>query len=270
MFYARRVTQRELAASAAAFIADKTGIAKHDIAIVLGSGWAPAAELFGKVLCEIPYSDIPGFGAAGVSGHSGVARSIDLENGKHALVFLGRTHFYEGKGVDAVVHGVRTAAAAGATKLILTNACGGLQPHWKPGTPVLISDHINFTGQTPLSGATFVDLTEVYSKRLREMCQEIDSSLEEGIYVGFTGPQYETPAEIEMVRRWGGTLVGMSTVLEAIAAREAQLEVLGISLVTNLAAGMSGEPLNHQEVLAAGRAAAERMGNLLAQVMRAM
>lgn len=264
------MSQRELAAAAASFIKERTGIEQHEIAIVLGSGWAPAAELFGKVTTEIPYADIPGFGAAGVSGHSGVARSIDLENGKNALVFLGRTHFYEGKGVDAVVHGVRTAAAVGAKQLILTNACGGLRPHWKPGTPVLISDHINFTGQTPLQGATFVDLTEVYSKRLRAMCQQIDPSLEEGIYVGFTGPQYETPAEIEMCRRWGGTLVGMSTVLEAIAAREAGLEILGLSLVTNLAAGMSGEPLNHQEVLAAGRAAAERMGNLLAQAMRAM
>jgi purine-nucleoside phosphorylase len=264
------VNPQELAANAAAHIASVSGVDHHDIAIVLGSGWAPAAELFGKVRCEIPYEEIPGFGAAGVSGHSGVARSIDLENGKNVLVFLGRTHFYEGKGVAAVVHGVRVAAAAGAKQLILTNACGGLMPHWKPGTPVLISDHINFTGQTPLVGANFVDVTEVYSKRLRAMCHEIDPSLEEGIYVGFTGPQYETPAEIEMVRRWGGTLVGMSTVLEAIAAREAGLEILGLSLVTNLAAGMSGEPLNHQEVLAAGRAAATRMGTLLAQVMRAI
>ena len=264
------MSAKQLAAEAAAFIAKESSIPQHDIAIVLGSGWSPAAEFFGNVTCEIPYQDIAGFGAAGVTGHSGVARSIDLGNGKHALVFLGRTHFYEGKGVDAVVHAVRTAAAAGVKSIVLTNACGGLQPHWKPGTPVLISDQINFTGQSPLSGATFVDLTEIYSKRLRMMCKEIDSTLEEGIYVGFTGPQYETPAEIEMVRRWGGSLVGMSTVLEAIAAREAGLEVLGLSLVTNLAAGMSGEPLNHQEVVAAGKAAAERMGTLLAKVMRAM
>ena len=264
------MTPFDLAAEAAATIAQRTGVASHDVAIVLGSGWTPAAELFGDIACEIPFTDIPGFSAPGVAGHGGAVRSIDLGDGRRALVLLGRTHFYEGRGVDPVVHGVRTAAACGARAIVLTNACGGLQPHWKPGTPVLISDHINFTGQTPLRGATFVDLTEVYSKRMRALCTAIDPTLEEGIYVGFTGPQYETPAEIEMVRRWGGTLVGMSTVLEAIAAREAKLEVLGVSLVTNLAAGMSGEPLDHAEVLEAGRAAATRMGTLLAQVLRAV
>ena len=258
----------ELAHEAASVIRQQTGVDHHDVAIVLGSGWTPAAELFGTVVTEVPFSDIPGFTAPGVSGHAGVARSIELGDGKRALVLLGRTHFYEGLGVDRVVHGVRTAAAAGVRALVLTNACGGLNPEWAPGTPVLISDHINFTGQTPLHGANFVDLTDVYSPRLRQLCREIDPTLAEGVYVGFTGPQYETPAEIEMVRRWGGTLVGMSTVLEAIAAREAKLEVLGVSLVTNLAAGMSGEPLDHAEVLAAGRAAAERMGTLLHRVLR--
>ena len=264
------MTAFDLAAQAAAFIAESTGTAHHDVAIVLGSGWTPAAELFGPVLHEIAFADIPGFSAPGVSGHGGSVRSLDLGAGKRGLVFLGRTHFYEGRGVEPVVHGVRTAAACGVKTLVLTNACGGLQPHWQPGTPVLISDHINFTGQTPLVGAKFVDLTNVYSPRLRALCQQIDPSLEEGVYVGFAGPQYETPAEIEMVRRWGASLVGMSTVLEAIAAREAGLEVLGVSLVTNLAAGMSGQPLDHAEVLAAGKAAAERMGTLLSQVLRAV
>ena len=258
----------ELAAAAAKQINEMAGVDRHDVALVLGSGWLPAAAHFGETVVEIPYTELAGFTAPGVAGHGGAARSVDLDDGRRALVLLGRTHFYEGRGVAAVVHGVRTAAAAGARAMVLTNACGGLNPAWRPGTPVLISDHINFTGQTPLEGANFLDITEVYSKRLRQLCQEIDPSLEEGVYVGFTGPQYETPAEIEMVRRWGGTLVGMSTVLEALAAREAKLEVLGVSLVTNLAAGMSGEPLDHAEVLAAGQAAADRMGTLLAQVLR--
>jgi purine-nucleoside phosphorylase len=132
---------------------------------------------------------------------------------------------------------------------------------------VLISDHSNLTGRSPIIGANFVDLTDLYSARLREICREIDPSLDEGVYVQFPGPHYETPAEIGMVRAIGGHLAGMSTTLEAIAAREAGMEILGISLVTNLAAGMSGEPLDHAEVLDAGRAAATRMGELLTRVV---
>ena len=136
-----------------------------------------------------------------------------------------------------------------------------------PGTPVLIKDHINLTGTSPIVGANFVDLTDLYCPRLRELCQEVDPSLDEGVYVQFPGPHYETPAEIGMVRAIGGDLVGMSTTLEAIAAREAGMEILGISLVTNLAAGISGEPLNHEEVLEAGNAAASRMGELLGSIV---
>ena len=171
---------------------------------------------------------------------------------------------------EAVVHGVRTAAAAGCSTIILTNGCGGLDPTWSPGTPVLIRDHLNLFGVTPLRGATFIDLTDLYSARLRAIAREIDPSLDEGVYAQFLGPQYETPAEIAMVRAMGGTLVGMSTVQEAIAAREAGMEILGVSLVTNLAAGMTGQPLSHEEVLAAGQAAASRMGGLLAQVVRSI
>ena len=150
---------------------------------------------------------------------------------------------------------------------MLTNGCGGLKPTWTPGTPVLISDHINLTGQSPIVGANFVDLTDLYSPRLRELCRSVDPSLDEGVYVQFPGPHYETPAEVRMAGILGGSLVGMSTTLEAIAAREAGMEVLGISLVTNLAAGISDQPLNHEEVLEAGRAAASRMGSLLGQVV---
>jgi purine-nucleoside phosphorylase len=256
----------ELAEQAARTIADKTGVESHDLALVLGSGWLPAADLLGETVAEIDAAEVPGFAKAAVAGHSGKIRSVRTGD-KHALVFLSRTHYYEGKGVAAVVHGVRTAAKAGARTMVLTNGCGGLDTSWSPGTPVLISDHINLTGQSPLVGANFVDLTDLYSSRLRGVCKEVDPTLDEGVYVQFTGPHYETPAEVRMAGIMGGSLVGMSTALEAIAAREAGMEILGISLVTNLAAGISDAPLNHEEVLEAGRAAAERMGGLLAQIV---
>jgi purine-nucleoside phosphorylase len=257
---------KQLAQDAAEKLADLTGVRRHDLALVLGSGWLPAVDALGEATAEIETTDLPGFHAAGVAGHSGKVRSI-RSGGKDLLVFLSRTHYYERKGVAAVVHPVRTAAAAGCSTIVLTNGCGGLKESWPPGTPVLISDHINLTATSPLEGATFVDLTDLYSRRLRDLCREIDPSLDEGVYVQFPGPHYETPAEIGMARAIGGDLVGMSTTLEAIAAREAGMEVLGISLVTNLAAGISGEPLDHQEVLEAGRDAASRMGGLLSQVV---
>ena len=247
-------------------IASLSRVPKHDIAIVLGSGWVPAAEKIGSQLAEFSVSEIPHFSEPAVAGHAGKIRSVDI-NGKKVLIFLGRTHFYEGRGVDAVTHTVRTAAAAGCTTMILTNGCGGLNPEWSPGTPVLIKDQINFTGNSPLHGAHFVDLTDLYSSRLRALCHEVEPTLPEGVYVQFPGPMYETPAEITMVRNMGGTLVGMSTALEAIVARSLGMEILGISLVTNLAAGMSGEPLNHEEVLQAGNDAAARMGDLLAKII---
>ncbi len=250
----------------ASTITSLSGVDKHDIAIVLGSGWVPAAEKIGTQVAEFSVSEVPHFSKPAVAGHSGKIRSVDI-NGKKVLVFLGRTHFYEGRGVDAVTHIVRTSAATGCKTMILTNGCGGLNPEWSPGTPVLIRDQINFTGNSPLHGAHFVDLTDLYSSRLRAMCHEVDPNLPEGVYVQFPGPMYETPAEITMVRNMGGTLVGMSTALEAIVARSLGMEILGISLVTNLAAGMSGEPLNHEEVLQAGNDAAARMGDLLAKII---
>jgi purine-nucleoside phosphorylase len=254
------------AQAAAAKLAELTGVERHDIALVLGSGWLPAVDALGEATAEIDTTDLPGFSAAAVVGHSGKIRSI-RSGDKNLLVFLSRTHFYEGKGVAAVVHPIRTAAAAGCSAIVLTNGCGGLKEGWQPGQPVLISDHINLTGTSPIVGANFVDLTDLYSPRLRAMCKEIDPSLDEGVYVQFPGPHYETPAEVRMAGIMGGHLVGMSTTLEAIAAREAGMEILGISLVTNLAAGLSGEPLNHEEVLEAGKAAASRMGGLLSQVV---
>jgi purine-nucleoside phosphorylase len=260
---------RAVARAAADGIAELTGIARHDVALVLGSGWAPAADLLGETLADIPVTRLPGFTASAVAGHAGSIRSVGIAGSdRRALVLGGRTHLYEGRGVRAVAHGVRTAAAAGCTTVVLTNGCGGLDPAWQPGTPVLISDHINLTGASPLEGATFVDLTDLYSARLRALCREVEPGLAEGVYVQFRGPHYETPAEVRMAGVLGGHLVGMSTALEAIAAREADLEVLGISLVTNLAAGISPTPLSHAEVLEAGRAAAQRVGAMLAEVVR--
>ncbi len=259
-------TPYDHAQNAAARLAELTGIERHDVALVLGSGWLPAVDALGEATAEIATTDLPGFSAAAVAGHAGKIRSVRAGD-KQLLVFLSRTHYYEGKGVAAVVHGVRTAAAAGCRAIVLTNGCGGLKTSWTPGTPVLISDHINLTGRSPIEGAHFVDLTDLYSSRLRAMCREVDPTLDEGVYVQFPGPHYETPAEVRMAGIMGGHLVGMSTTLEAIAAREAGMEVLGISLVTNLAAGISDQPLNHEEVLEAGRAAASRMGELLGRIV---
>jgi purine-nucleoside phosphorylase len=255
------------AAEAAAVLAELTGRATHDVAVVLGSGWVPAADLLGSTTADLAVTDLPYFAPPAVAGHAGRVRSVDAD-GTSVLVFLGRTHLYEERGVDAVTHAVRTAAAAGCRTVVLTNGCGGLDSTWRPGTPVLIADHINLTGVSPLHGAHFVDLTDLYSSRLRALCRQVEPGLPEGVYAQFHGPMYETPAEIAMVRAMGGTLVGMSTALEAIVSRSVGMEVLGLSLVTNLAAGMSGEPLNHEEVLEAGRDAATRMGDLLSRVIR--
>ncbi|TDD72067.1 purine-nucleoside phosphorylase [Jiangella aurantiaca] len=256
------------ALAAAEHVAAATGVERHDIALVLGSGWGGAADLIGETVAELPSSEVPGFAKPAVEGHVGTLRSVRVRGtGTLALVLGARTHLYEGRGARAVVHGVRTAAAAGVRTVVLTNGCGGLREEWPAGTPVLISDHINLTATSPVEGANFVDLTDLYSARLRAVAREIDPSLPEGVYVQFRGPHYETPAEVRMAQRLGGDLVGMSTALEAIAAREAGLEVLGVSLVTNLAAGISATPLSHAEVIEAGQAAGPRISGLLAAVV---
>lgn len=260
----------EVAARAAAVIAEHTGSASHEVALVLGSGWAPAGDLLGRTLAEIPAARVPGFDAPAVQGHAGTIRSVAVGGtGRRALLLGSRTHLYEGRGVRRVAHGVRTAAAAGCRTVVLTNGCGALVPQWAPGSVVLISDHLNLTATSPLEGATFVDLTDLYSPRLRSLARQVDPTLPEGVYVQFRGPQYETPAEVRMAGVLGGHLVGMSTALEAIAARHSGLEVLGISLVTNAAAGTPGTTgLSHAEVLAAGQQAGPRIGALLAEITR--
>ena len=260
----------EIAAAAAADIARLTGVERHDIALTLGSGWARAADLIGETIATIPATDVTGFSKPALEGHVGSLRSIRLPSGKHALVIGARTHYYENHGVRRVVHSVRTAAATGATIMILTNGAGGIKAHWKPGTPVLISDHLNLTADSPLEGATFIDLTDLYSSRLRAIARGIDSSLDEGVYTQFRGPHYETPAEVQMAKAIGGHIVGMLTALEAIAAREAGMEIVGMFLITNLAAGIQSTPLSHAEVLEAGRDAEPVISALLAKIVAAL
>ncbi len=259
-----------VAQDAAAQIAEKTGVERHDIALTLGSGWAKAADIIGETTATVPATEIVGFSRPALEGHTGSLRSILLPNGKRALVIGARTHYYENHGVRRVVHSVRTAAATGATTMVLTNGAGGIRETWKPGTPVLISDHINLTAASPLEGATFVDLTDLYSRRLRALAREIDPGLDEGVYCQFRGPQYETPAEVQMAKAIGGHIVGMSTALEAIAARQAGMEILGMSLITNLAAGIQKTPLSHEEVIAAGKAAEAVISALLAKIVTAL
>lgn len=257
-----------VADAAAAVIRERTGVASHDVALVLGSGWGQTGDLIGETLTTIDNADVPGFAKAAVAGHSGVMRSVAIgDTGRRALVYGTRTHYYEGHGVRAVVHGIRTAAAAGCRTVVITNGCGGLREEWAPGTPVLISDHINLTADSPLEGATFIDLTDLYSKRLRDLARSVDSSLDEGVYCQFRGPHYETPAEVQMAKIIGGHIVGMSTALEAIAARQAGMEILGMSLITNLAAGIQKTPLSHAEVIEAGREAESRISALLATIV---
>lgn len=259
----------EIAQQAARVVAERTGVDQHDIALTLGSGWGKAADELGETVAVIPAEEVPGFSRSAVAGHSGTLRSIRLESGHHALIIGARTHFYEGHGVRRVVHSVRTAAATGAKVMVLTNGAGGLHPEWAPGTPVLIRDHINLTAASPLEGATFVDLTDLYSSRLRALVHANDQ-LDEGVYVQFCGPHYETPAEVRMAGVIGGDIVGMSTALEAIAAREAGMEVLGLSLITNAAAGISPSPLNHAEVIAAGKAAEPKLAALLVRAVQSI
>lgn len=256
-----------VASAAATAIKERTGVERHDVAVVLGSGWASAAESIGTVVAAFDQTVVPGFGPAVVPGQDATVRSVALGDGYRALVLGTRAHLYEGRGVRSVAHPVRTAAAAGCRVVVLTNGSGGLNPAWPAGTPVLVADHLNLTGASPLEGPTFLDLTDLYSARLRATARGVDPDLPDGVYAQFRGPHYETPAEVRMVRTLGADLVGMSTALEAIAARQAGLDVLALSLVTNPAAGVTPQPLSHDDVLQAGRAAAPRCTRLLAGIL---
>ncbi|HUZ99618.1 MAG TPA: purine-nucleoside phosphorylase [Gaiellaceae bacterium] len=237
----------------------------HDVAIVLGSGWTDAVSDFEQTGDDVPVTTLPGFAQPTVAGHGAVVRSLRAGDVR-VLAFTGRSHYYESRDVALVAHAVRTAAAAGCRTVVLTSASGGMRDDLAPGDLVIVSDHINLTGASPLVGGTFLDLTDLYSGRLRALCRNIDPSLAEGVYAGYWGPNYETPAEIRAYRAMGADIVGMSTVLEAIAAHAEGMEVLAVSLITNRAAGLGGR-LDHADVLSTAAASADRMRALLTALL---
>lgn len=261
------------AEASAAALRELVGVDSFDAVVVLGTGWRAAADAIGEAELEVPLSELRHFQQPTVKGHT--PSVLYIKKGKRrVLVYLGRIHLYEGHDPHAVVHGVRTAIAAGCRTVVLTNAAGGIDAGYAVGQPVLISDHLNLTGRSPLTGplpeqvpSRFTDLTDLYSRRLRALARELDPSLAEGVYAGLPGPHFETPAEIRMLRTTGADLVGMSTVMEAIAARHLGAEVLGISMVSNPAAGLTDEPIDHQAVLTATGASAAQVGTLLSDLL---
>ncbi len=253
-------------------IKNATGRSDWRVAVVLGSGLSDLAAALLHV-DPIPFSHIDGMPASGVAGHAGALYAGDVGM-TPTLIFAGRVHLYEGHEIAEVTYPVRAAIGAGCNIVILTNAAGGINPDLEVGAPCLITDHINLTGRTPLFGPNddsigprFLDLSEVYDTELRALAKSVDPALSEGVYAGLLGPTYETPAEVRMLRTIGADIVGMSTVNEAIAARYLQTRVLGISVVSNLAAGLSPTPLSHEEVSAAGRQAAARLESLLRGIL---
>ena len=263
-----------LAGRAATALAERTGVPRHDVFVVLGSGWIHVAGLLPDGV-DVPMAELPGFGVPSVEGHGSQLRSLMIGD-RRILLALGRVHLYEGHSPASVVHGVRMAAASGCRVAVLTNASGSLHREWPVGGAVVIADQINFTGLSPLTGPNppadrpgrFANMTDVYAPRLRSLVQEIEPGLPEGVYMGFHGPEFETPAEVRAARAWGADLVGMSTVLEVIAAAHLGLEVLGLSLATNLAAGVREEgPLDIGHVLAVAEASAPVIADLLRRVL---
>lgn len=257
------------ATEAASAIRAKLGQHEFDIAIALGSSWSAASDSLSSTFITLQMRDIPGFSQPRVAGHPGVIRWTD-DQGPSVLIFEGRLHLYEGHPPARIVHWVRTADALGCRIVIVTNAAGSLRREWPVGSAVLISDQLNLTGESSLAGASFVDMSTLYSLRLRSLARKMRPTLAEGVYAGVRGPQYETPAEVKMLRGLGADLVGMSTVLEALAAREIGAELLGISLVTNLAAGLNDRPIEHREVLEVGKSRASDLGRFLAELIGAI
>jgi purine-nucleoside phosphorylase len=254
-------------------VSDAAGFTPR-VAIVLGSGLSSLAKsLVGGD--PIPYGDIAGMPAAAIEGHEGALYAAEVAS-VPTVAFAGRVHMYEGHSPQVATHAVRQVVEEGCEIVILTNAAGGLDPELKVGVPCLISDHLNLTGTNPLIGPhdklgpRFLDLSEVYDRDLRKLAHSVDGDLKECVYAGLMGPTYETPAEVRMLRTLGASLVGMSTVLEAVVARYLGARVLGISVVTNLAAGLSPQPLTHDEVAEAGRSAAARLERLLKGVIASL
>lgn len=267
-------TPYELARRAADELRAASGVATYDVAVVLGSGWREGAAALGPPASVVATSTLSGFAAPTVAGHEGQILSLEIA-GRHVALLSGRVHLYEGHDSAAVVHPVRTMVSAGARVVVLTNASGGIDVDVAPGSVVVIRDQINLTSTSPLEGAPppdgygsrFVDLSDLYSARVRALVHRAVADLTEGVYAGVRGPHYETPAEITAARTLGATLVGMSTVLEAIAARHMGAEVLGLSLVSNYAAGVTAGPLDHGDVLRAGASASSSLGAVLTRVL---
>lgn len=268
----------EQASAAAAYIRTRAFIAPH-IGIVLGSGLGAFADRVADA-AVIPFGDIPHFPQSTVPGHSGRLVIGKLE-GVPVAVMQGRVHAYEGYLPEEVTFPIRVLGRLGIQSLIVTNAAGGIRLDMKQGDLVLLSDHINFTGRNPIIGHNderfgprFFDMTEAYSRRLRQLAaataERAGLSLAEGVYLCVLGPSFETPAEIRAFRALGADLVGMSTVQEVIAARQMGIEVLGLSCVTNMAAGIQQEPLSHEEVMETGRRVAARFTQLLAALVPAI
>lgn len=253
-------------------IAEATGRAKHEVAIALGSGLGgPDGLPVGGD--PIPYNEIAGMPTSTVAGHEGALYAGEVGS-VPVLLFSGRVHLYEGHDARTVTRWVSLAVEAGCDTIILTNASGGIRPDLEVGAPYVISDHLNLTGTSPLTGPhdergpRFPSMVDVYDPRLRALAREVDPALGEGVYAGLLGPAYETPAEVRMLSRLGADFVGMSTVLEAMMARYLGARVLGVSVVTNLAAGLTDEEPTHEEVQRTGKQASVRLQGLLAEVLQ--
>jgi purine-nucleoside phosphorylase len=272
----------EEVSEAAHFVRAKLGSLSPRLGIVLGSGLGAAANAV-RDRVVVPYDDIPHFPKSTVEGHSGRLVAGTL-GGAPVLVMQGRAHFYEGYSLKDVTFPMRVMGALGVRAVILTNAAGGITDGYKIGQLVLIADHINMMGWNPLvgpndprfafdrpnSGLRFFDMSEAYSKRLRQVATQAaeleGQTLEEGVYLAVSGPSFETPAEIRAFRTMGATLIGMSTVPETIVARHMGIEVLGLSCVTNLASGLSATPLSHAEVFEAGKLVERKLAELLERI----
>jgi len=263
------------ASAAAAFLKDRSKLAPR-VAVVLGSGLGRVAEHVTE-RCEVPFDDLPGFPAPTVPGHAGTF-VIGMLLGAPVLLQCGRVHYYEGHDFDTVMLPVRTLAEFGVRVAVFTNAAGGLDPSMLPGQVMLVEDHINFLGANPLRGAhderlgaRFVDLSAAYDRSILRVLEaagrRVGLQLVRGVYAAVSGPSYETPAEVAMLRALGANAVGMSTVPEVIAARQRGLRVGALSLITNRAAGLAGEPLSHAEVEREAERASVGIGNLIAAAL---
>lgn len=263
---------------AAAYILDKSGT-KPEVGLILGSGLGVLADHIENPV-TIDYRDIPHFPQSTVEGHAGEL-VLGTVGGRQVVLMKGRFHMYEGYGPEITAFPVRVMKAMGAEKLLVTNAAGGVNTSFKPGDLMLISDHLNLTGQSPLTGANdnalgprFPDMSEAYSRRIRTLAREIAEEqqipLQEGVYAGMIGPAYETPAEIRMLRTLGADAVGMSTVSEVIVARHAGMEVLGISCISNMASGILDQPLSHDEVMETTELVKEKFLGLVTSIIPKM